>query len=132
MNNIFYRTALPSALLSAVLGTVLSAALLPATAQAQTATASELLRVQQSVNTYCLERGQGRARILCRCSAVLVSNKLASEGMAGYTENPEAIFNQAFESCMSNEDKSFPAATSRLYQSQTAVEEYLRNIATKP
>lgn len=136
MKTIFCRTALPGALLSALIGAVISAvlstALLPATAQAQTPTATELLQIQQSVNTYCLGRGQGRARILCRCSAVLVSNKLASDGVAGYTENAEAIFDQAFEFCMSHEDKSFPTATSRLYQSQPAVEEYLRNLAAKP
>jgi hypothetical protein len=126
MKKIFCRTALLSALLSATL--------LPtsAQAQAQTPTASELLLIQQSVNTYCLGRGQGRARILCRCSAVLVSNKLATEGTAGYQENAETIFDQAFESCMSHEDKSFPTTTSRLYQSQPAVEESLRSTAAKP
>jgi hypothetical protein len=128
MKTIFCRTALLGTLLSALL----SATLLPTSAQAQTPTVSELLLIQQSVNTYCLGRGQGRARILCRCSAVMVSNKLATEGTAGYQENAETIFDQAFESCMSHEDKSFPTTTSRLYQSQPAVEESLRSTAAKP
>lgn len=107
------------------LTTLLSAMLLQTAAQAETPTVSELLLIQQSVNTYCLGRGQGRARTLCRCSAVVVSNKLAIEGTAGYKENLEALFDQAFESCMSHEDKSFPTTTSRLYQSQPAAEESL-------
>lgn len=124
MKKIFCKTGLP--------GLLLSAALLHTNALAQTPTINELLLIQQTVNTHCLARGQGRARILCRCSAVLVSNKLAVEGTAGYKENPEAMFDQAFESCMSHEDKSFPATTSRLYQSQPAVEESLRSTAAKP
>lgn len=124
MKKILRRTAPLSALLSALL--------LQPTAQAQTPTATELLQIQQSVNTYCLGRGQGRARILCRCSAVLVSNKLATEGTAGYKENAETVFDQAFEFCMSHEDKSFPTAMSRFYQSQPAVEESLRGTAAKP
>jgi hypothetical protein len=70
--------------------------------------------------------------MLCRCAAVLVSNKLAAEGTAGYQENAETIFDQAFESCMSNEDRAFIASTAKLYQSQPAVEESLRKSATKP
>ncbi len=124
MKKIFCMSTTPYALLIALL--------LQTPAQAQTPTADELLLIQKSVNTHCLARGQGRARILCRCSAVLVSNKLAVEGTAGYKENPEAMFDQAFESCMSNEDKSFPTAMSRFYQSQPAVEESLRPTAAKP
>ena len=41
------------------------------------------------------------------------------------------LFDQAFESCMNNEDKSFPAITSRRYQSQPAAEEALRGAATR-
>ncbi len=102
------------------------------TAGAQTPTVNELLLIQQSVNTHCLAKGQGRARMLCRCAAVLVSNKLATEGTAGYQENTEAVFDQAFESCMSSEDRSFTAGTAKLYQSQPAVEESLRKPTAKP
>ncbi len=111
---------------------LLCASLTQASVRADTPAASELLLIQQSVNTQCLARGQGRARMLCRCAAVLVSNKLATEGTAGYQENAEAVFNQAFESCMSNEDRAFTAATAKLYQSQPAVEESLRKSAAKP
>lgn len=111
---------------------LLASSLIQLPAQAQTPTVNELLLIQQAVNTHCLARGQGRARILCRCSAVMVSNRLAAEGTAGYQENSEAVFEQAFESCINHEDKSFPATTSRLYQSQPAVEESLRGAAAKP
>ena len=100
--------------------------------QAQTPTVNELLLIQQAVNNQCLARGQGRARMLCRCAAVLVSNKLATEGTAGYQEKAEPMFEKAFESCMSNEDRAFTAATAKLYQSQPAVEESLGKPATKP
>ena len=111
---------------------LLCASLTLANARAEIPNANELLLIQQSVNTHCLSRGQGRARMLCRCAAVLVSNKLANEGTAGYQENAEAVFDQAFESCMSNEDRSFTTATAKLYQSQPAVEESLRKSAPKP
>ena len=103
-----------------------------ANVQAQTPTVNELLMIQQSVNNQCLARGQGRARMLCRCAAVLVSNKLATEGTAGYQEKAEPMFEQAFEACMSNEDRAFTAATAKLYQSQPAVEESLHKPAAKP
>ena len=111
---------------------LLAASLVQAPAQAQTPTVSELLQIQQAVNTLCLTRGQGRARMLCRCAAVLVSDRLVDEGTALYRDNAEALFDQAFEACMSHEDKSFPTATSRLYQSQPAVEESLRRLTAKP
>ena len=103
-----------------------------ANAQAQTPTVSELLLIQQSVNNDCLARGQGRARMLCRCAAVLISNKLATEGTTDYQEKAEPMFEQAFEACMRNEDRAFIAATAKLYQSQPAVEESLRKPAAKP
>lgn len=111
---------------------LLCASLTQTTAWAETPTVNELLMIQQSVNTQCLARGQGRARMLCRCAAVLVSNKLATEGTAGYKDNAEPIFDQAFESCMSSEDRSATASTAKLYQSQPAVEESLRQSAAKP
>jgi hypothetical protein len=111
---------------------LLFASLTQTSVQAQVPTANELLLIQRSVNTHCLARGQGRARMLCRCAAVLVSNKLATEGTAGYQENAEPIFEQAFESCMSNEDRSFTTETARHYQSQPAAEESLRKPAAKP
>ena len=111
---------------------LLYASLTQANAQAQTATVNELLLIQQSVNNECLARGQGRARMLCRCAAVLVSNKLATEGTAGYQEKVEPLFEAAFASCMSSEDRSFTAATAKLYQSQPAVEESLRKPTAKP
>jgi hypothetical protein len=115
---------------------LLGISLLQTSVQAQTPvkppTVNDLLQIQQAVNTHCLARGQGRARILCRCAAVLVSNRLAKEGTAAYQENSEGVFDQAFESCMSNEDKSFPGTTSRLYQLQPAIEESLRGSAAKP
>ena len=111
---------------------LLCTSLTQTTAGAQTPTANELLLIQRSVNTHCLARGQGRARMLCRCAAVLVSNKLATEGTAGYQENAEPIFEQAFESCMSNEDRSFTTETARHYQSQPAVEESLHKPSVKP
>ena len=111
---------------------LLYASLTQTNAQAQTPTVNELLLIQQSGNTECLARRQGRARMLCRCAAVLVSNKLATEGTAGYQEKAESIFEAAFESCMSNEDRAFTAATAKLYQSQPAVEESLGKPATKP
>ena len=111
---------------------LLCISLTQADAGAQTPTVNELLLIQQSVNTYCLAKGQGRARMLCRCAAVLVSNKLAAEGTAGYQENAEAIFEQAFEFCMSSEDRAFTTSTAKLYQSQPAVEESLGKPATKP
>lgn len=124
MKKIFYMAAL------------LAITALQSSVQAQTPakppTVNELLQIQQTVNSFCLARGQGRARTLCRCAAVLVSNRLATEGTAAEMENSEAIFDQAFESCMNNEDKSFPATTSRLYQSQTAIEESLRGTVAKP
>ena len=111
---------------------LLAASLVQAPAQAQTPTVTELLQIQQAVNTLCLNRGQGRARILCRCASVLVSEKLVVEGTAVFKDNAEALFDQAFEACMSHEDKSFPTTTSRLYQSQPAVEESLRRLTAKP
>jgi hypothetical protein len=112
--------------------TLLCVGLAQSSVQAETPGASELLLIQQSVNTQCLARGQGRARMLCRCAAVLVSNKLAAEGTAGYQENAEAIFEQAFEFCMSSEDRAFTTSTAKLYQSQPAAEESLRKSAVKP
>lgn len=111
---------------------LLIAVLPPLSAQAAPPTATELLQIQQAVNTHCLARGQGRARMLCRCAAVLVSNKLATEGTASYQDNAEALFDQSFEFCMSHEDRAFTTATARLYQSQPAAEESLRGSAAKP
>ena len=111
---------------------LLCASLTQTNAQAQTPTVNELLLIQQSVNNQCLARGQGRARMLCRCAAVLISNKLATEGTAGYQEKAESMLEQAFEACMSNEDRAFTAATAKLYQSQPAVEESLRKTTAKP
>jgi hypothetical protein len=111
---------------------LLCASFTQANAQAQAPTVNELLLIQQSVNNQCLARGQGRARMLCRCAAVLVSNKLATDGTAGYQEKAETIFEQAFDACMNNEDRAFTAATAKLYQSQPAVEESLHKPAAKP
>lgn len=93
---------------------------------------SDLLKVQQSVHSMCLLRGQGRARMLCRCAAVVVSQKLAVEGTDGYQAQPEAMFEQAFEVCTGHEDKGFVTATAKLYQSKSAVEELLRAGEPKP
>lgn len=101
-------------------------------AQAATPTLSELLQIQQSVNTACLVRGQGRARLLCRCAAVVVSHKLAAEGTTNYVEQAETLFEQSFEYCMANEDRGFIAATAKLFQSKPAVEEFLKANETKP
>jgi len=111
---------------------LLAAGLPPMSAQAATPTLSELLQIQQSVNTACLVRGQGRARMLCRCTAVVVSNKLAAEGTADYQEQAEALYEQSFEYCMAHEDRGFVSSTSKLYQSKTAVEESLKGNDTKP
>lgn len=115
--------------ITALLAASLSLTALPG--HAQTLTVNELLQLQQTVNNYCLGRGQGRARTLCRCAAVLVSDKVAAEGIAARQEDLEGVFDQAFESCMSNEDKSFPSITSRRYQSQPAAEEALRSAPAK-
>lgn len=106
--------------------------LMPTSAQAATPTLSELLQIQQSVNTACLVRGQGRARMLCRCAAVVVSNKLATEGTANYVEQAETLFEQSFEYCMSNEDRGFISATAKLFQSKPAIEESLKANESKP
>ena len=100
--------------------------------QAAAPTLSELLQIQQSVNTACLVRGQGRARMLCRCTAVVVSNKLAVEGTVGYQEQAETLYEQSFEYCMAHEDRGFVSGTAKLYQSKTAVEESLKGNDTKP
>ncbi len=100
--------------------------------QAAAPTLSELLQIQQSVNTACLVRGQGRARMLCRCTAVVVSNKLAVEGTVGYQEQAETLYEQSFEYCMAQEDRGFVSGTAKLYQSKTAVEESLKGNDTKP
>lgn len=113
------------------IASVLLASLYPLPGQAQALSVTELLQLQQTVNNHCLGRGQGRARTLCRCAAVLVSDKVVAEGISARQENLEAVFDQAFESCMNNEDKSFPAITSRRYQSQPAAEEALRGAATR-
>ncbi|MEI6483693.1 MAG: hypothetical protein WCO62_09760 [Betaproteobacteria bacterium] len=111
---------------------LLAAGLPPMSAQAATPTLSELLQIQQSVNTACLVRGQGRARMLCRCTAVVVSNKLAAEGTADYQEQAETLYEQSFEYCMAHEDRGFVSSTAKLYQSKTAVEESLKGNDTKP
>ena len=100
--------------------------------QAAAPTLSELLQIQQSVNTACLVRGQGRARMLCRCTAVVVSNKLAVEGTVGYQEQAETLYEQSFEYCMAHEDRGFVSSTAKLYQSKKAVEESLKGNDTKP
>ena len=94
-------------------------------------TLNEMLQIQQSVNSLCLVRGQGRARILCRCAAVVVSNKLAIEGAYDYQQQSEILFEQSFEFCMSHEDKGFISATAKLYQSKAAIEESLKGNETK-
>ena len=94
-------------------------------------TLNELLQIQQSVNSLCLLRGQGRARILCRCAAVVVSNKLAIEGAADYQKQSEILFEQSFEFCMAHEDMGFISATAKLYQSKAAIEESLKSNETK-
>jgi hypothetical protein len=111
---------------------LLAAGLPPMSAQAATPTLSELLQIQQSVNTTCLVRGQGRARMLCRCTAVVISNKLAAQGTAGYQEQAETLYEQSFEYCMAHEDRGFVSGTAKLYQSKTAVEESLKANDTKP
>ena len=111
---------------------LIAACLLPVSVHAATPTLNELLQIQQSVNTTCLVRGQGRARMLCRCTAVVVSNKLAAEGTVGYQEQAETLFEQSFEYCMSHEDSGFVSSTAKLYQSNTAVEESLKGNDTKP
>ena len=98
----------------------------PVSVQAAAPTLSDLLQIQQSVNTACLVRGQGRARMLCRCTAVVVSNKLAAEATIDYQEQAEAMFEQSFEYCMSHEDRGFVSSTAKLYQSKPAVEESLK------
>lgn len=110
---------------------LLAAGMPPLSVQAATPTLNELLQIQQSVNTLCLARGQGRARMLCRCAAVVVSNKLTAEGTACYQEQAEALFEQSFEFCMAHEDRGFISATARLYQSKPAAEESLRDNETK-
>lgn len=111
---------------------MLAAVCLPVTALATPPTMSELLQIQQSVNTACLVRGQGRARMICRCAAVVVSHKLASEGTSNYQEQADALFEESFEFCTGNEDRGFISATAKLFQSKTAVEESLRAAETKP
>jgi hypothetical protein len=112
--------------------TLIIACVLPCDVQAAPPTQGDLLQIQQSVNTQCLVQGQGRARMLCRCAAVVVSNKLAVEGTADYQAQPDAMLEQAFEFCMAHEDRGFVTATAKLYQSKTAVEESLRVNETKP
>ena len=105
---------------------LIAVGVVPLCAHAAQPSLGELLQIQQSTNTLCLVRGQGRARMLCRCAAVVVSNKLAIEGTADYQEQPEAVFEEAFEFCMGHEDKGFIASTAKLFQSKTAAEEFLR------
>jgi len=89
-------------------------------------TLNDLLQIQQSVNAACLVRGQGRARMLCRCAAVVVSNKLATEGTANYVEQAEILFEPSFEFCTAHEDRGFISATAKLFQSKPAIEESLK------
>jgi hypothetical protein len=111
---------------------MLAAVWLPTSAMATPPTMSELLQVQQSVNTACLVRGQGRARMICRCAAVVVSNKLATEGISNYPERAEALFEESFEFCTGHEDRGFISSTAKLFQSKTAVEESLQGNSVKP
>jgi len=101
-------------------------------AHAEPPSLGDLLKIQQSVNSMCLIRGQGRARMLCRCAAVVVSQKVAVEGAGGFQAQPEAMFEQAFEACTAHEDKGFFTATAKLYQSKSAIEESLRANEPKP
>jgi hypothetical protein len=111
---------------------MLAAVWLPVSALATPPTMSELLQIQQNVNTACLVRGQGRARMICRCAAVVVSNKLATEGTLNYPERAEALFVDSFEFCTGHEDRGFISATAKLFQSKTAVEESLQGVVAKP
>ncbi len=116
-----------------ICSTAMLASLCMATsAQPQSPKLSELLQIQQSVNTACLVRGQGRARMICRCAAVVVSNKLATEGISNYPERAEALFEESFEFCTGHEDRGFISSTAKLFQSKTAVEEMLQGNSVKP
>jgi|GEM_PF-4088914 hypothetical protein len=111
---------------------LIAAGLPPVSVHAATPTLSELLQIQQSVNTTCLVRGQGRARMLCRCAAVVVSNKLAAQDAIDYQEQAETLFEQSFEYCKTHEDRGFVSSTAKLYQFKSTIEESLKGNDLKP
>lgn len=98
----------------------------PGMVSCETASVNALLAIQQNINTQCLARSQGRARILCRCAAVVATKKIAIEGLDAFNKDAQAWSDQAYEHCSNNEDHGYVMETARLYQSQTSIEQLLQ------
>ena len=99
----------------------------PAVVFCETISVNSLLSIQQNINTQCLAKSQGRARILCRCTAVIATKKIAVEGLAAFNQDPQAFSDQAYKHCSTSDDHGYVMETARLYQSQTNIEQILQN-----
>ena len=105
---------------------LLSAGTVHAQTPAKALSIDDLLKVQDSIHKSCLEVMQGRGRLICKCTAVIVGEAVVKSGLEALKTDFDPMFEKAFEQCRNNEDSTFAIATSKLFQSRTAVEATIR------
>ena len=85
---------------------LLSAGTVQAQTPAKALSIDDLLKVQDSINKSCLEVMQGRGRLICKCTAVIVGEAVVKSGLEALKTDFDPMFEKAFEQCRNNEDST--------------------------